>query len=105
VVAITINFNLYNVFTYRDRRVRGLSLLWGHLSFYLICSIGATANLQVAEMLFDHQVHWALAGALGAVVGAVWNFAVSSTLTWRKRDQTVTSRSCDGNPGNTRHEI
>jgi dolichol-phosphate mannosyltransferase len=85
LVAMTSNFNLNNVFTYRDRRLHGLDLLYGHLSFYLICSIGAIANFQIAKMLFDLDVPWALAGLLGAVVGAVWNYGVSSTFTWRHR--------------------
>jgi dolichol-phosphate mannosyltransferase len=85
LVAMTSNFNLNNVFTYRDRRLHGLDLVYGHLSFYLICSIGAIANFQIAKMLFDLDVPWALAGLLGAVVGAVWNYGVSSTFTWRHR--------------------
>jgi dolichol-phosphate mannosyltransferase len=105
VVAMTINFNLNNIFTYRDRRVRGFSLLWGHLSFYVVCSIGAIANFQLAEMLFNLQVPWALAGAVGALLGAVWNFAVSSSLTWRKREQNDASRSSDANVGDRRHEV
>lgn len=85
LVAMTTNFNLNNVFTYRDRRLRGLDLVSGHLSFYLICSIGALANFQIAQLLFELQVPWALAGLSGAVVGAVWNYAVSSSFTWRRR--------------------
>jgi dolichol-phosphate mannosyltransferase len=85
LVAMTTNFNLNNVFTHRDRRLRGLGLVYGHLSFYLICSIGAIANFQLAQMLFDLDVPWALAGLLGAVVGAVWNYGVTSTFTWRSR--------------------
>jgi len=100
LMAMTTNFNLNNVFTYRDRRLRGLSLLWGHLSFYLICSIGAIANFQIAQLLFELSVPWALAGALGAVVGAVWNFGVSSTFTWRRRDRTDSSQRFDGKVGN-----
>jgi dolichol-phosphate mannosyltransferase len=101
LVAMTTNFNLNNVFTYRERRLRGLSLLWGHLSFYLICSIGAIANFQLAQLLFELRVPWALAGALGAIVGAVWNFGVSSSFTWRRRDRPDSSRSCAGKAGNT----
>jgi dolichol-phosphate mannosyltransferase len=85
LVAMTTNFNLNNVFTYRDRRLRGLELVYGHLSFYVICTIGAIANFQLAQMLFDLAVPWALAGLSGAVVGAVWNYGVSSTFTWRPR--------------------
>jgi dolichol-phosphate mannosyltransferase len=85
LVAMTTNFNLNNVLTYRDRRLHGIDLLYGHFSFYLICSIGAIANFQIAQLLFDLRVPWALAGLLGAVVGAVWNYGVSSTFTWRQR--------------------
>jgi dolichol-phosphate mannosyltransferase len=83
--AMTFNFNLNNVLTYRDRRLHGLGLILGHLSFYLVCTIGAIVNFEIAEMLFRHRVPWLLAGLMGAVVSAVWNYGVSSTLTWRKR--------------------
>ena len=85
LVAMTTNFNLNNAFTYHDRRLRGLRLVYGHLSFYVICSIGAVANFQIALLLFQLQAPWALAGLAGAVVGAVWNYAVSSSFTWRAR--------------------
>ena len=101
LIAMTTNFNLNNIFTYRERRLSGLSLLWGHLSFYLICSIGAIANFQLAQLLFELRVPWALAGALGAIVSAVWNFGVSSSFTWRGRDRTDSSRSFAGKVGNT----
>jgi dolichol-phosphate mannosyltransferase len=84
LVAMTVNFNLNNELTYRDRRLRGAELLRGHLSFYLVCSIGAVANFQIAEMLYQLHVPWPLAGLLGAVVGSVWNYGVSSTFTWRR---------------------
>jgi dolichol-phosphate mannosyltransferase len=85
LVAMTTNFNLNNVFTYRDRRLRGLALVYGHLSFYVICGIGALANLALALLLFGLGAPWALAGLSGAVVGAVWNYAVSASFTWRRR--------------------
>jgi dolichol-phosphate mannosyltransferase len=83
LTAMTINFNLNNIVTYRDRRLRVVSLIYGHLSFYLICGVGAVANFQIAEMLFNWQVPWLIAGFLGAMVSAVWNYGVSSVVTWR----------------------
>lgn len=80
--AMTFNFNLNNLVTYRDRRLKGRDLVRGHLSFYLVCTVGALANLAVAEWLFQLRVPWFLAGLLGAVVGSVWNYGVSSTFTW-----------------------
>ena len=76
MVAITVNFNLNNAFTYRDRRLRGWALLHGQLLFYLICSIGAIFNFQIAEMLFNLRVPWALAGLCGAAISSVWNYGI-----------------------------
>jgi dolichol-phosphate mannosyltransferase len=82
--AMTVNFNLNNLLTYRDRRLMGVYLIYGHLSFYLICSIGAVANFQIAEMLYNLRVPWMIAGFLGAMISSVWNYGVSSTITWKR---------------------
>lgn len=82
LVAMTSNFTINNSFTYRDRRLKGLRFVTGLLSFYLICAIGAVINVRIAELIFEQGIHWALAGFLGAMVGSVWNFGVSSTITW-----------------------
>ncbi len=84
LVAIALNFTLNNLFTYRDRRLKGWRVLEGLASFALACAVGAFVNLRVAIYLFDKDVPWWLAGLLGAGVGAVWNFAVTSTVTWRE---------------------
>jgi len=85
--AMTVNYFVNNQFTYRDMRLRGFAMLRGLLSFVAICTVGAVVNLQVAKVLFEHGVMWLLAGLLGAVVGSVWNYGVSSTLTWRVRNK------------------
>jgi len=83
--AMTVNFNLNNRLTWRDRPLAGIDLIYGHLSFYAVCGIGAIANFQVAEMLYDHRVPWLLAGLIGALISSVWNYGVSSIVTWRQR--------------------
>jgi dolichol-phosphate mannosyltransferase len=83
--AMTVNFVLNNRITYRDRRLSGMGFVWGLVSFYAACGIGAIINFQVAEMLFSRGVYWLIAGFLGAAVGSVWNYGVTSTLTWRKK--------------------
>jgi dolichol-phosphate mannosyltransferase len=85
IVAMTSNFVLNNQFTYRDQRLRGLKLLRGLGIFYLICGIGAIANVGVASYAFTSSHTWWLAGVAGAVIGSVWNFAMSSVFTWRRR--------------------
>src|SRR5215471_17343845 len=51
-VAIIGNFALNNWLTYHDRRLSGLRFLRGLLSFGLICSFGAIANVGIATLLF-----------------------------------------------------
>jgi dolichol-phosphate mannosyltransferase len=81
VVAMTGNFLLNNLFTYRDRRLRGWRLLSGLGSFYAVCGIGAAANVGIAAYIAsDHS--WWLAGLAGAAVSVVWNYAMSSIFTW-----------------------
>ncbi len=84
VCAMTFNFTLNNLFTYRDRRLRGRRFVTGLLSFYAVCTVGAAANIGVGAWVHDAHNAWWLAGAAGALVGAVWNYAASSFVTWRR---------------------
>ena len=83
-VAMTSNFFLNNVLTYRDRRLRGAQLLRGLVIFCLVCLIGAAANVGVASLIFGQDYDWWLAGLAGAAIGAVWNYGASSVLTWAR---------------------
>lgn len=83
--AMTFNFFLNNAFTYRDRRLKGVRLLTGILSFYAVCLIGAVANVGVGSYVYDIDHTWWLAGVAGAIVGTVWNFVASSAVTWRAK--------------------
>ena len=82
---MTSNFLLNNLFTYHDQRLRRWKLVRGLLSFYLICGIGAVANVGIASYIFGLKKTWWVAGIAGAIVGSVWNYAVSSIFTWNKR--------------------
>jgi dolichol-phosphate mannosyltransferase len=84
IIAMTGNFILNNIFTYRDIRLHGFKFFRGLLSFYIACSIGALLNVLFAEFLFNQAVPWLLAGFLGAVIGSVWNYAINSTITWKE---------------------
>ena len=85
VVAMTSNFFINNLFTYRDRRLRGLALLRGLFTFYAICALGTIANVGIAGYVFSKNEVWWLAGFAGVVVGSVWNYAVSSVFTWQQK--------------------
>jgi len=85
IVAMTANFFLNNLFTYRDRRLRGLAVLRGLFTFYAICTLGAVANVGIAGYVFSRNEVWWLAGLAGVVVGSVWNYAISSVFTWKQK--------------------
>ena len=84
IVAMVANFQLNNVVTYRDQRLRGLALWRGLVLFMVVCSVGAFANVGVSQMLYQSRSDWTTAGALGAAIGVVWNYAVSSTVVWKR---------------------
>lgn len=83
--AMICNFQLNNVITYADQRLKGPKLWRGLLLFMVVCGVGAVANIGIAKTLYDANTAWTLAGAMGAVIGVVWNYAVSATLVWRAR--------------------
>jgi dolichol-phosphate mannosyltransferase len=83
--AMTFNFALNNMLTYRDRQLKGWAWFTGLLSFFAVCGLGAIANVGVGSFAFERHYSWWVAGIAGAIVGSVWNFAASSVLTWRKR--------------------
>jgi dolichol-phosphate mannosyltransferase len=84
-LAMTWNFLLNNLLTYRDRRLQGFGALKGLLSFYAVCSVGAVANVGVASWIYGEHPTWWLAGTAGALMGGVFNYVASSTFTWRQR--------------------
>jgi dolichol-phosphate mannosyltransferase len=83
--AITSNFVLNNLLTYRDQRLHGWRLLLGWLSFNLVCGIGALANVGVANWIYAQNSRWLVSAIAGIAVGIVWNYAMSSIVTWSKR--------------------
>ena len=85
LLAMTSNFILNNFLTYRDQRLKGLAILRGLLLFYLVCGVGLAANVGVAFSVYAQEPIWWLAGAAGALMGVVWNYAMSGLFVWRKR--------------------
>ncbi|HCO44984.1 glycosyltransferase [Immundisolibacter sp.] len=84
LTAMTFNYVLNNSLTYRDRRLRGWRFLGGWLSFTLACSVGAVANVGIAAYLYQRETFWIASALSGVLVGAVWNYAVTSVYTWRR---------------------
>lgn len=83
--AMTSNFLLNNELTYRDRRLKGWAMLKGFVLFCLIGSVGVLANVDLANWLYIERPIWWVAGAVGAVMSALWNYAMSTLFVWRAR--------------------
>nr|WP_158805678.1 MULTISPECIES: glycosyltransferase [unclassified Acidisoma] len=82
-IAMLFNFQLNNRLTYRTHRLRGARLLRGLVLFMIVCGLGAVANIGIATALYSDGHRGIAAAAIGAAIGVVWNYAVSSTLVWR----------------------
>ncbi|AXJ94814.1 MULTISPECIES: glycosyltransferase family 2 protein [unclassified Sphingomonas] len=82
--AMTFNFFLNNTLTYRERRLKGFRrLLDGWVTFCIVCSVGLIANIGIAAFLHDFKNGGAAGSAMiGILVGAVWNYALSSKFIW-----------------------
>lgn len=91
LIAMTSNFFLNNLLTYRDRRLRGWRQVWGLLSFYLLCGLGVVGNVGVATMVYDSasgipsEYTWLFAGLAGALISTVWNYTATALVTWRQK--------------------
>ncbi|HLY07427.1 MAG TPA: glycosyltransferase family 2 protein [Rhizomicrobium sp.] len=81
--AMTGNFLLNNALTFRDKRLSGWRMVVGFLTFCFVCGVGAVGNIGIADYLFALHHSWWLAGLSGVLIGAVWNYAATSQITWR----------------------
>lgn len=84
-VAMTSNFLVNNEFTYADRRLRGASMAKGLVIFIAVCSVGAIANISVAELAMRGTQNWSFSGLAGALMGAVFNFGAASAVVWNRK--------------------
>ena len=82
LAAMVSNFLINNSVTFRSSRLKGPALIPGAALYVVICAFGALANVQVAGYLFGEGIPWWFAGTVGAGIGAVWNYAVSTQVVW-----------------------
>jgi dolichol-phosphate mannosyltransferase len=82
-LAMTANFFLNNLITYRDRSLRGIHLLSGVASYWVACSFGAWANVIFAHALLLSGLSWYFAGLTGIILSSVWNYSISNLFTWQ----------------------
>ncbi|MBW6525049.1 glycosyltransferase family 2 protein [Sphingomonas sp. RHCKR47] len=97
VAAMAFNYVLNNAITYRSARLRGVRFVIGYLVFSAVCSLGALANISVANLTLNEMGSWPLAGVAGALMSSVFNFGVATHFVWRpdrrRRRPTVVLRA------------
>lgn len=82
-IAMLFNFGLNNEVTYRRWRLSGMAIYGGVVAFCAVCSIGALANVSVAELALTELGSWPLAGLSGALIGGVINFSIADNVVWQ----------------------
>lgn len=85
ILIIAYNYSMNNALTYRDQRLVGRRFLTGLIRFEIICSVGLITNIGLASWIYGSGNDWWLAGFGGALMGSVWNYAVSAAFVWRER--------------------
>lgn len=84
VVAFGVDFLVTNTFlTHYDRRLRGGAVIRGLLVFSVTSALGLVAGMGTAAWLYTLRPEWWIAGAVGAVIGAVCRHATSPRFDWR----------------------
>ncbi len=83
IVAMTFNFVLNNELTYANKKLRGWRYFTGLLTFYAVCSIGALANVSVANWIYVLDKSFWIAGLAGVLMSVVFNYSVTKVFTWR----------------------
>lgn len=85
VTAMSFNYVVNNQITYRAERLKGLRFVIGYFVFCAVCSLGALANISVANLALAEVRSWPLAGLAGAIMSSVFNFGVATRFVWGQR--------------------
>ena len=88
IIAMTFNFGLNNILTFRDRRFHGRGLIAGGAGYFLTCSVSLLANVILATWAYQRLEGMVLPAALAGIsVDVAWKFIVSDRLLWRKKQR------------------
>ena len=85
LLVMMLNYAANNSVTWRDRRRTGWRFWTGMATYCLACLLGAAVNVAVSAEAVRGGMPWALAGVTGLMFSAVWNYGVTSIVTWRHR--------------------
>ena len=74
-------------------RRRGVAFWTGLVIFCVACSLGFVGNLAISTEAYHHGVPWFVAGVIGVLFSAVWNYGVTSMTIWRRARRSTAQRA------------
>jgi dolichol-phosphate mannosyltransferase len=81
-LAMSWNFALNNLLTFRDRRLHGVAALRGLVVFYAACLSGAILSEALGVVAAWLGLPWFVAGIGGALLAGVWNYHLAKRAAW-----------------------
>jgi dolichol-phosphate mannosyltransferase len=82
LIAMLNNFLLNNYLTYCGNSLAGNRLISGYLKFTCICCFGGFLSFIIANYLMSNGGIWFIAGSIGAIASAGWNYSLTKFITW-----------------------
>ena len=90
LITMTSNFFINNALTFRHvQLLKPKDVIRGLFLYYIICSFGAFSNIMIATNIYNSSIfsnldlNWIVATFSGLLVSSVWNYLVSSRMSWR----------------------
>ena len=84
ISAASSNFLINNMFTFRNKRLRGIGLFYGLLKFLMVSSIPLMANVGLAASFYTYITpNTFFSQMAGIVVVFIWNYVASSKFVWK----------------------
>lgn len=81
--AIASNFFLNNRYTFFQKSIVGRKMIRALFHFYFLCLIGLMINLAISSNIYAYGWPWYLAGFVGTLISAFWNYMSSKLVVWR----------------------
>ena len=83
ISAASSNFLINNSLTFRNKRLKGISILIGLFKFLLVSSLPVIANVGLASSFYFYIFsNTFISQIAGIIVVFIWNYAASSRLVW-----------------------
>jgi len=86
LIAIFINYTLNNFLTFYNNHLIGMKWLIGLFNYNIFCSYGIFISFAIAKTLIGYNFNWLFAGLIGAFTASIWNFTMSKSIVWNKKE-------------------